>query len=458
MGSQESVTTGAALCLTAIVEADNWRFATDEMVNEVCLKVAGALEEKVTQTNYHMGLVMALAKHNTLVAEAYARCFLRSGLQILSIGISESNTQKRLCAIQMINCLMSCVDSRSISSELGKVIDAMEERRTDQFQFVRVAAWETLQTAKAIAGQKGSRQGFLLSPRMDRRSGGATDDESTGENDGPAGFHSPESHTVDSFVRFDNFVESPKSIGQLSANSKYARRANRRLWANDNGSVDVSLKDGILLRTRSVSEISDVELEPHMNDGEHKEAFMGFGQIRASREARSATPSPQKLGAQLTLDDVKIYSTPRKLIRSLQDQNYVNSRGPVLKSPTSGEVEQNIKVALCGTTHSHNLISDVKERRYAEKARVIGTENGVDDSGVFMDGAESASSTGDLSGNCSCKISCMDCEDKIGAPRKSVRRIMFAKTTLAIGLVLIFLAIILSSMRMNNEDLYFVPT
>ncbi|XLR04159.1 hypothetical protein S83_070357 [Arachis hypogaea] len=41
--SQDSLTSGAALCLKALVDSDNWRFASSEMVNRVCQNVAVGL-------------------------------------------------------------------------------------------------------------------------------------------------------------------------------------------------------------------------------------------------------------------------------------------------------------------------------------------------------------------------------------------------------------------------------
>ncbi|KAG9158538.1 hypothetical protein Leryth_024044 [Lithospermum erythrorhizon] len=69
--SQESLSSGAVMCLKALVECGNWRFASSETVNEVCQRVVGSIE-KHTQTNSHMALVMALTKHNSLIVEAYA--------------------------------------------------------------------------------------------------------------------------------------------------------------------------------------------------------------------------------------------------------------------------------------------------------------------------------------------------------------------------------------------------
>ncbi|KAM1332274.1 hypothetical protein FF1_008351 [Malus domestica] len=89
LDSQESFTSGAALCLRGPL---------------VCQNVSGALEEKSTQTNAHMGLdrlVMSLAKHNALIVEPYAMLRIQAGIRILDTGVEEGNSQKRLSAIQM---------------------------------------------------------------------------------------------------------------------------------------------------------------------------------------------------------------------------------------------------------------------------------------------------------------------------------------------------------------------
>ncbi|KAL6272023.1 hypothetical protein ACE6H2_022715 [Prunus campanulata] len=157
LGSQESLTSGAALCLKALIDSDNWRFAADEMVNRVCQNVSGALEEKSTQTNAHMGLVMALAKRNATIAEPYARLLIQAGLWILNAGVVEGNSQKRLSAIQMVNFLMRCLDPWSILSELELIIEEMEKCQSDQMAYVKGAAFEALQTPRRIGADIGSK-------------------------------------------------------------------------------------------------------------------------------------------------------------------------------------------------------------------------------------------------------------------------------------------------------------
>ncbi|XP_038985473.1 LOW QUALITY PROTEIN: protein SINE1 [Phoenix dactylifera] len=477
MGRQESTASGAALCLKALVESNNWRFALDDMVNDVCLKVAGALEEKVTQTNAHMGLVMALVKHNGLIAEAYARSLVRSGLQILSISAAESNSQKRLSAIQMVNFLMKCVDPRSISSELAKVVDVMEHCQNDRMPFVRGAAFEALQTAKMISGQKGSRHEIVSSPipetnfrkRNDKSPFGTRGSGSHSE------FASPESQTIDSCIKYEVFTDSPLSVGQSSCNFECGRRTNRRLWNNDGGGVDISLKDGFFIKACSESSDAKAELELSskgnlgVTNKEQSEAFSGFIQGSAtSTVTRDTTPSPQRSRPQLTIDDVKIYTTPRKLMRSLQNSANVSSGGPdqqhnqILASPCSGKVELNPMVSLNGDSHTHNLKSEVAEKRNNEKVMLLGKHTLTLNEELVPDGTESVSSTGDVTENSACKICREDYEDNFKVSVKTKKSLKYGIAAMGFtwSLFLILVAVILSALRTENDELFFdvVPT
>ncbi|XVE62905.1 hypothetical protein DITRI_Ditri06bG0156900 [Diplodiscus trichospermus] len=331
LGSQESLSSGAAICLKALVESDNWRFASDEMVNKVCQNVAGALEEKSIQTNAHMGLVMALAKHNALIVEAYARLLIKSGLRISNAGLAEGNSQKRFSAIQMINFLMKCLDPRSILSEVEFIMEEMEKCQSDQMAYVKGAAYEALQTAKKIAQEKGTKfensSGSVSGSNFGRR------DHSRGRNLIPNGNRSPataspESQTLDSFMEYDSLLESPVSTAQISCNMEYDQRSvNRKLWRYENGGVDVSLKDGLFSAVARGSSICNSPSDNHelTNHGsEYAEEFAGFLH-RSPRNGipRSVTPSPQRSRSRINLDN--LFTTPRRLIHSLQDPNGLNS-------------------------------------------------------------------------------------------------------------------------------------
>ncbi|EPS68790.1 hypothetical protein M569_05978, partial [Genlisea aurea] len=226
LASQENLASGAALCLQALVESDNWRFASNEMVNEVCQRVAGALG-KHSQNNSHMALVTALAKHNSITVEAYSRLLIKSGLKILEAGFDEANSQKQFSAIQMVSSLLRFLDPRSLFSEIELVIGEMERCQDGRrMPFIVGAAFEALQIAKRIYAEKGSKWegGF----------GSITDSNVVMVT------ASPESQTVDSFIRHDFYVESPDSM-----NASYpSRRMSRKLWHMcDDGVLDRSIKD-----------------------------------------------------------------------------------------------------------------------------------------------------------------------------------------------------------------------
>ncbi|KAF3777594.1 PHD finger protein [Nymphaea thermarum] len=135
MGRHEFLASGAALCLKAIVESDDWRFASNQTVNMVCLNLCGALEEKATQTHSHMGLVMSLATCNPLILEGYALSLIR-----LTIDIYPS----------------------SICSKMEQILLFLEKCRSDQF--VRSAATEALLNARTIVLVKKLKIDHSMSP------------------------------------------------------------------------------------------------------------------------------------------------------------------------------------------------------------------------------------------------------------------------------------------------------
>ncbi|KAF8050419.1 hypothetical protein N665_1967s0007 [Sinapis alba] len=147
---QQHLASGSALCLKSLVDCDNWRFASSEMVNSVCQSLAVALEATSSEAKSHMALVIALAKHNPFIVEAYARLLVKSGLRILDLGVAEGDSQKRLLAVQMLNFLMKYLNPKSISSELELIFKEMEKHLKDEMYFVRMAAYETMSTAERL--------------------------------------------------------------------------------------------------------------------------------------------------------------------------------------------------------------------------------------------------------------------------------------------------------------------
>ncbi|KAF5823317.1 putative armadillo-like helical protein [Helianthus annuus] len=292
LSSQENLSSGAALCLKALVESDNWRFSSSQMVNEVCQRVAAALE-KPMQANSHIGLVMALAKHNGSDVEGYARLLVRAGVGILNMGLTEGNSQKRLSAIQMVNFLMRSLDYKCIMSELHYVIEEFQKCQSDQMAYVKGAAFEAIQTAKRILTEKGSKR--------EHRS------------------VSPRSQTIESFGEYSSSISySPILTNFASRDSDPdSRSINRKLWRN----VDVSLKDGLFSgdmgTPRSVIDSSETQED-------YDDEFSGFMLTPTNGvtvTSRSATPSPQKSRSYVNIDNTDLFTTPKKLVKSLQVSN-----------------------------------------------------------------------------------------------------------------------------------------
>ncbi|KAG9131731.1 hypothetical protein Leryth_009470 [Lithospermum erythrorhizon] len=393
LGSQESLSSGAALCLKALVDCDNWRYASNEMVNDVCQRVAGALEKHV-QSNSHMALVMSLAKRNSFIVEAYARLLIHIGIHILNNGVTEGNSQKRLTAIHMLNTLMRCLDQKSILSEVGLIIEEMEKFQDDQMSYVSGAAFEALKTAKSICIEK--------SPKCESdTSSNYIQGGNCRRNILSSGRQSPltasqESQTIDSFLQCNSFVDSPVSVNQSSqCLGGNHRSGSRKLWSRpETGVVDVSLEDGILSEA-----IHAIASQNNDNDdissqyGDNADDFSGFSVGPATNEnSRSTTPSPQR--SHINVDNVKIFTTPRKLISSLRElDDMISEDGEkksirYCKSPSSRKLEW-------GTPASKH------ERRChcnSLNTKVEGDENSSATDEQFQTRTESVSSTENVSG------------------------------------------------------------
>ncbi|KAJ4972299.1 hypothetical protein NE237_005398 [Protea cynaroides] len=485
LGSQECLASGAALCLKALVDADNWRFASDEIVNEVCLRVAGGLEEKPTQTNSHMGLAMALAKYNSLIFEAYARSIIRSGVRILDAG--DGNSQKRLSAIQMMNFLMKCVDPRSIFTELGTVIEEMEKCLSDQMAFVRGAAFEALQTARIIGAEKGSRfekdSGSITGSNFGRRRDYGRRKILSGDRSPVSA--SPESQTVDSFLEYDSLVESPISTGQASCNLDHGGRfVNRRLWKKENGGMDLSLNNGLFSEVGTCNNSSYSFVEGFGNgeindNGDQSEEFSGFLQESSSNGITdSRTPSPQRPLCHLNIDHIKIFTTPRKLICSLQDPDVVNSdfsekQSRRFRSPSSNQSQWSPTRKLDENALSYHPkfhegnknMSKAVEQTNIDSESMSSTRDVLTNAEPQVSdevNTESMSSTGDVLTNAERQVSDeVNTEDKTGVESQSIKQRSFKTAALnLICFLFILLAIIISVMwtSTQEEDSNLVPT
>ncbi|XP_022745778.1 protein SINE1-like [Durio zibethinus] len=110
---------------------------------------------------------------------------------------------------------------------------------------------------------------------------------------------------------------------QISRNMEYDQRSvNLKLWSYDNGGVDVSLKDGWLSAVDRGSSICNSTYDHHefSNHGsEYTEEFAGILHRNVRNGLPGATSSPQRSRSRINVDN--LFTTPRKLIHSLQNPN-----------------------------------------------------------------------------------------------------------------------------------------
>ncbi|PON78170.1 Coatomer beta subunit [Parasponia andersonii] len=425
LGSRESLTSGAALCLRALVENDNWRFASYEMVNKVCQNVAGALEENSAQTNALMGLVMALAKRNTIAVEPYARLLIQAGVRILNAGIEQGNSQKRLSAIQMINFLMKCLDPWSICSELQLIIQEMERCQSDQMAYVKGAALEALQTARRIA----------VESNFDRKDNGRRRFMLNAGDQSPSSM-SPEPQILNSFAEYDSLINSPiLSTQDIQYLNSDCRSVDRKLWKYENGAVNVSLKDGFFSGIAEASGISNAESEQSGTNksAENKEnydgEFLGFSQSNLrSRISRSATSSP--------LDPTNMNS----IFFEKQTRRSINQSPSDFEWISVSRSDQNcISPDDCECRDSESLNDDVER---------------------FQGGAESVSSTEDIPDEAGDIPTGVDLfvSQKVTTENKTARQKVALK--LVCGLSFAILAALAPLLWLSSQDEggYLVPT
>ncbi|KAL3684304.1 hypothetical protein R1sor_002326 [Riccia sorocarpa] len=157
-GKLEPLAAGAAVCLQALVESGKWSFASEDLVNEACLRTAVALGEKGTRTVAHLQLTCALAGTNPTVMGAYGVSLIRAGVELLRLTSATSTWQQRSCAARLLHVILPIVDRATISSELGPTIQALDSCKHDRMPHVRSAVSEALKTAKMLLLEDNTRR------------------------------------------------------------------------------------------------------------------------------------------------------------------------------------------------------------------------------------------------------------------------------------------------------------
>ncbi|KAL5720606.1 hypothetical protein ACHQM5_013260 [Ranunculus cassubicifolius] len=423
--NRDSLIYGSALCLEALVDSVNWKFASSEMVNDVCLKVAVALEEKHTQTIAHMGLAMALAKHNNLTLEPYARSLIRSGIRILNAKVEENDSRTKVTVIQMVNILMKSVDPRSVFSELEIVVKEMENCCTDRI--TKGAAFEAMKTARTIIWKNGlghhGGSGLISGTKFGRSCRNENARGLRGQSVPPM---SPDSQSVYSSFERDFSNGSILSRKQLPKFGNGRNFVKRRLW-KEIGSLR-NASHSFMESDRNSSEIDP----KYFSDGEVYENEVDS--VVLSGFPRSTPRRRVKTQSECYADDMQFY-TPRRVPRKIPK---------TIRRPLTNQLES----SLAGKEYG-NPNFEIKANNNYEILR-------------HSVRSRSASSTSDKAANKDFNVSHkVNSEyNALSEPRSLTPR---ASTKvgliLVIGLSIIILAVILFPMWTDNQSgINFFPT
>ncbi len=126
-GKLEPVAGGAAACLQALVETDNWKRASSDLVHEICQRTIAALNEKSTRTVAHMHLIRALASVNADILSIYGTSLLRAGAEILMLG--SSPWQQRMSAAKLLQDVLTILDKETLTFELPFTMQVWQKEK-----------------------------------------------------------------------------------------------------------------------------------------------------------------------------------------------------------------------------------------------------------------------------------------------------------------------------------------
>ena len=128
IGKLEPVAANAAACIHALVETEQWKYAHEEIVHEVCQRTTVALNEKPTRTPAHMQLACILASANPDTLSIYGASLLRAGEDILKV--TTNSWQLRKAAAKLLQSVLTILDKETLETELQSALQVCEHSKT----------------------------------------------------------------------------------------------------------------------------------------------------------------------------------------------------------------------------------------------------------------------------------------------------------------------------------------
>jgi len=166
------------------------------------------------------------------------------------------------------------------------------------------------------------------------------------------------------------------------------------------------------------------------------------------------------------VDNGNMYSSPRKLNRSLQNSSNANfgdherQHSRIFLSPDSVEVEWNPRMVLNKARSSQNLNCAV-ETRVNGSMGWLHNQQSVWDAEHMISGTELPSPVGVGLADCGCAATCrVRCKDEYTVQMVKAQRRRHGKVVLSFlcCLFMVFIAVILSVLWIDNDEVLVVPT
>lgn len=129
-GKLEPVAANAATSIHALIETEQWKYAHDEIVHEICQRTTAALSEKSTRTAAHMHLACILASTNPDILSIYGPNLLRAGEDVLKV--TSSTWQLRKAAAKLLQSVLTILDKETLETEIHAALHVSEDRGTLQ--------------------------------------------------------------------------------------------------------------------------------------------------------------------------------------------------------------------------------------------------------------------------------------------------------------------------------------
>lgn len=111
---------GAAACIHALIETENWKYDSNETVQAVCQRITVALSEKSTRTVIHLQLASALSSMNPDTLSLYGAALMRIAEETLKTAVD--SWQLRKAAVKLLQGVLIILDKATLETEVDLAI------------------------------------------------------------------------------------------------------------------------------------------------------------------------------------------------------------------------------------------------------------------------------------------------------------------------------------------------